>query len=498
MRFGRDAPARTIRCVAYRQPVPSLLDFTNLLPDPKNTMRNALIITGLHLAYVGSLLPLPASAQLIAAGAGYSVAVCNDGTARAWGWNVYGQLGNGSANASNVPVQVSFLTGITAIDGGGYHSIALRNDGTVQAWGYNVNGQLGDGTNTDSHVPVQVITLTGITAIGAGGYHSLALKNDGTVWTWGRNYHGQLGNGSNTDSNVPVQVSSLSGIIAIAAGGFHCLALKDDGTVWAWGENNYGELGNGTNTDSNFPVQVSSLAAVTAIAAGMMYHSLALKNDGTVQAWGGNGYGELGNGNTTDSNVPVQVSSLTGVTAIAAGDHHSLALKNDGTLRAWGRNYYSELGNGNNTDSNVPVQVSALTDVTVIGTGSMHPLALKNDGTVWAWGANFYGELGNGTNTASNVPVQVIGLCAMAIGVEELSDGVSVSAFPNPTTGRFIIQGASGTQQLEIRDALGREVLRSVVRGPIAEIDLSGRASGLYWIKVTDGSRIQTGKILIQ
>ena len=99
------------------------------------------------------------------------------------------------------------------------------------------NGQLGNGTNTDSNVPVQVSSLTGITAIAGGGDHSLALKNDGTVWAWGWNGYGQLGNGTNTDSNVPVQVSSLTGIIAIAGGYGHSLALKNDGTVWAWGYN---------------------------------------------------------------------------------------------------------------------------------------------------------------------------------------------------------------------------------------------------------------------
>jgi hypothetical protein len=155
------------------------------------------------------------------------------------------------------------------------HSLALKDDGTVWAWGYNGYGQLGNGTNTDSNVPVQVSGLTGITAIAWGGSHSLALKNDGTVWAWGYNGYGQLGNGTNTDSNLPVQVSSLTGITVIAGGSRHSLALKNDGTVWAWGYNGYGQLGNGTNTDSNVPVQVSGLTGITAIAGGG-YHSLAI------------------------------------------------------------------------------------------------------------------------------------------------------------------------------------------------------------------------------
>jgi hypothetical protein len=182
------------------------------------------------------------------------------------------------------------------------------------------------------------------------------LKNDGTVWAWGYNPDGQLGNRTYSDSNVPVQVLGLTGVTAIAGGGYHSLALKSDGTVWAWGRNDYGQLGNGTNSDSNVPVQVANLTRVTAIAGGYGYRSLALKSDGTVWAWGYNYYGERGNGTTAASNVPVQVSGLTGVTAIAEGDLHSLALKSDGTIWIWGWTECGQLGDGACVDSKVPKQ----------------------------------------------------------------------------------------------------------------------------------------------
>jgi alpha-tubulin suppressor-like RCC1 family protein len=241
-------------------------------------------------------------------------------------------LGNGTTYInSNTPVQVSALSGVTAIAGGFAHSLALKSDGTVWAWGYNSNGQLGDGTYTTRNTPVQVSALSGVTAIAAGAYHSLALKSDGTVWASGWDVVGQLGNGTSTDSNTPVQVSGLSGMTAIAGGYFHSLALKSDGTVWAWGFNGYGELGNGTYTNSNTPVQVSGLSGVTAIAGGY-FHSLALKSDGTVWAWGQDIFGQLGNGTfiTTPPDgigTPTQVSGLSGITAVAGGAYHSLALK---------------------------------------------------------------------------------------------------------------------------------------------------------------------------
>ena len=161
-------------------------------------------------------------------------------------------------------------------------------------------------------------------AIAGGFSHSLALKSSGTVWTWGDNQYGELGNGSNTSSNVPVEVNSLSKVVAISGGGAHSLALLSVGTVWAWGDNQYGELGNGSNVNSNVPVRVSNLTGVVAIAGGgyqpgMGDTSLALKSDGTVRAWGDNQYGELGNGSTVNSNVPVQVAGLSGVVAIAGG-----------------------------------------------------------------------------------------------------------------------------------------------------------------------------------
>jgi alpha-tubulin suppressor-like RCC1 family protein len=151
-------------------------------------------------------------------------------------------------------------------------------DGTVRAWGSNDRGRLGDGTTTGRTTPVQVSNLSGAQAIAGGGTHSLALKTDGTVWAWGNSYSGQLGDGTSgttTGRTTPVQVSNLSGVKAIAGGGLHSVALKTDGTVWAWGRNYGGELGDGTSgTDRTTPVQVKNLGGVKAIDAGG-YHNLA-------------------------------------------------------------------------------------------------------------------------------------------------------------------------------------------------------------------------------
>ncbi|HUT69838.1 MAG TPA: Calx-beta domain-containing protein [Desulfatiglandales bacterium] len=199
-----------------------------------------------------------------------------------------------------------------SIAGGGAHTLALKDDDTLWAWGYNYYGQLGDGTTTDRTTPVQVSNITDVVAIAGGYYHTLALKADGTLWAWGANWYGQLGDGTTTHRTTPVQVLNLTNVIATAGGGEHTLALKADGTLWAWGCNGYGQLGNGTTTHRTTPAQVPSLTDVVAITAGA-YHILALKADGTLWAWGYNYYGQLGDGTTTDRTTPVQVSGPGGV-----------------------------------------------------------------------------------------------------------------------------------------------------------------------------------------
>jgi alpha-tubulin suppressor-like RCC1 family protein len=350
----------------------------------------------------------------VAAGGSHSHARKSDGTVWSWGLNDSGQLGDGGTTNRSL-VQVSGLTGATATAAGYLHTLALKNDGTVWAWGANGSGQLGNGTTTSSSTPVQVSGLTGVTAISAGYTYSLALKSDGTVWAWGENGNGQLGDGnpiaySTNYSTAPIQVVGLTGVTAIAGGYLHSLALKGDGTVWAWG---HSPLGNG-GVDSSTPVQASVLTGITAIAtgggAGSGDYSLALKGDGTLWAWGSNWTGQLGDGSITDRPTAVQVSGLTGVSAIVAGDRHSLALKSDGTVWAWGSNNSGRLGDGTTTDSHVPILVSGLTGITAIAAGEFHSLAIKGNVTVWAWGSNSLRQLGDGTTTDRYFPVHASGL----------------------------------------------------------------------------------------
>jgi len=307
---------------------------------------------------------------------------------------------------------------------GGWHSLAICSDSTVKAFGENATGEIGNGNTTDQPTPTTVPGLTGIMAVSAGGdqleAHSMALKSNGNVYCWGSNLYGGLGNASATGTFVtaPVQALIISNVKAISAGGWHSVALKNDGTVWCWGWNADGQLGDGTLVDKSIPTQVPGLTGIVKIAAGT-YHVLALKNDGTVWAWGDNVSGQIGDGTVnTDKSSPVQVSGLTGVVNIASGRFFSLAVKNDGTVWTWGENLYGQLGNGTVANSSTPVQVSGLTGITsaVAATGAFHCMAVKSDGTIWSWGRNTYGNLGDNTLTNHSTPVQMTGITS-AVGL---------------------------------------------------------------------------------
>ncbi len=188
-------------------------------------------------------------------------------------------VAEGSRLCSREPVPVSGLSGVGAIAGGHGDSLALLEDGTVMAWGYNGAGQLGNASTTGpescvnsvacSGVPVPVSGLSGVTQVSAGDLHNLALLSDGTVMAWGNGSNGQLGNGTTENSDVPVSVTGLSGVAQISAGNYHSLALLSNGTVDAWGWDELWQLGNiATEEQSDVAVPVSGLSGVTAIAAG--------------------------------------------------------------------------------------------------------------------------------------------------------------------------------------------------------------------------------------
>ncbi len=293
------------------------------------------------------------------------------------------------------------------ISTGEYYSEALLVDGTLWAWGRNNYGQLGDGSTVDRATPIQISLINTVKAVSCGLNHTLALKADGTVWAWGYNNYGQLGNGETINRGAPVPVSGLTSVKqVISVSNAYSVALKEDGTVWAWGLNSNGQLGDGTTVSKSTPVQVKGLSSIKSISCSSTF-CIALKSDGTVWSWGNNQYGQLGDGTTISRTVPVQVSGLTSVKKVVVGLYYCLALKEDGSVWSWGYNAHGELGDGYKVNRSAPVQISQLNSVNDITCGQYHTLALKQDGTVWSWGYNNVGQLGDGTNTSKSVPTQI-------------------------------------------------------------------------------------------
>ena len=486
----------------------------------------------------------------IASGSGHMAALKNDyGTVWTWGENASGQLGDGTTTDRDTPMSVPGLSGVIAIaagdaEGGGEsYTLALKSDGTVWGWGYNINGQLGDGTNSSRLSPVKAVGLSGVVAIAAGEYSSYAVKNDGTVWStdvsylaprqmlsapylfypsdipgltgitaisagndgaafafkndgtvlsWGDNVNGQLGNGQGkgfffpaerpdlsgkllphgqleTGGTItsPVQVGSENNWVFVAAGSYHTAAIKTDGTLWAWGCNSNGQLGDGATTDEHSPEQIGTDNTWVSLAAGAA-HTVALKSDGTLWAWGYNAYGQLGDDTGADRSSPVSIGTGTHWVAVAAGAYHTVALKSDSTgttLWAWGSNYYGQLGDGTKIQRSSPVSIGTGTNWVSVAAGPYHTVAIKSDGTLWAWGYNFAGQPGDGTSTQSNSPLKIgtdtdwVSVSVDAWGYHTLavkSDGRLCWVKYDPVTKKYSsVQIGTGSDWVSVVSGLG-------------------------------------------
>ena len=343
-----------------------------------------------------------------------SYGIKDDGTLWGWGSNGSGFFLTGDYTSRAIPTKIGTATNWKEFSIGSNHALALKTDGTLWAWGSNGWGTIGDGTTTDRPNPTQIGAGSTWTKIFAVQTYSLALKDDGTLWAWGRNNSGELGIGSTAGQvNSPTQVGTSNSWRTFVGNYSHVLAIKTDSTLWAWGNNGFGQLGDGTNIQKNIPTQVGADSSWISLSesAGAEF-SLAIKANGTLWGWGYNSYGQLGNGTASGSAIsnPTQVGTATDWQKVSTGSDHTLAIKTNGTLWAWGGNYVGQLGDGTTIQKTVPTQIGTATNWQKIATGQGHSLALKTDSTCWAWGFNGFGELGDGTQDDSYIPIPLFAL----------------------------------------------------------------------------------------
>jgi alpha-tubulin suppressor-like RCC1 family protein len=383
-----------------------------------------------------TVLPVALQVVQVSAGQNHAMALMSDGSVRGWGGAMPAQGAGANVGVNITPVPAlqvggAPLTGVASVAAGNDTTAVLKTDGTVWTAGSNFEGMLGDGTTQDRNLfgPVTFQgnnVFNGVTriAIGhAGGYIGLALRNDTTLWAWGQ----RTGDGTTTTRTQPVQVTLLAGgvldrVVAMAAGASHSLAVRDDGTVWTWGANFNGKLGDGTFTNRNAAVRVETAAGVpldgiVAVAAGSL-HSVALRNDGTVWAWGYNVSGALGDGTGTNRARPVQMRDaqgnlITDAVAIDAGEQMTLVVRAGGGLYATGVNGFGQLGDGTTTTRLALVaardaQGNPFGGVAQVAANQRFNLLRRSDGSVWGWGSNNGYKLGDGTQTDRWIPTRSV------------------------------------------------------------------------------------------
>jgi hypothetical protein len=347
--------------------------------------------------YLSSLVPAPATGFIAVSGRGdevtaggyHTCALTTSGGVKCWGYNAYGQLGDGTTINHLMPADVSGLTsGVLAIGVGAFHTCALTTAGGVKCWGVNSAGELGNGSSTGpehctsfafacSTTPVDVTDLnSGVATLAVGAHHACALTTSG-VKCWGGNGHGQLGDGTTDNHDTPVSATGLAnGVAAVTAGGYHTCARMTSGSVKCWGYSVFGQLGDGSTDFLPHPTPtdvVGLTGSVAAVSAGA-YHTCAVTTGGGVKCWGSNGFGQLGDGTTTNQLTPVDVSGLTsGMTAVTAGASHSCALSSTGAVKCWGWNVFGQLGDGTTTANLTPVDVVGFTGAAPTATETATP-----------------------------------------------------------------------------------------------------------------------------
>lgn len=359
----------------------------------------------------------------VAAGRSHTCAVRGSGSVRCWGANDKGQLGDGQApEGATSPSTVVDLAGARLVSTLNHHSCAASRDAEGQlrelyCWGPNEHGQLGDGTTDESDRPVEVDGLEG-PSVRAGAEHTCGIDEAGGLFCWGRNEMGRLGGGHDdaTDPSDNIEVlrlispeQPLEDVVDHGAGTAHSCALDAGNEIRCWGRNTDGQLGLGHTGDGpTFAEEAVELPIVTTAIDTGYEHSCALGHQGEVWCWGRGEYGRLGHGEGVPEPSPVSVELDVAAVDVAAGRFHSCAAVESGEVYCWGRNHEGQVGlEGSATEIQVPQRVEGVDGVHRVGAGANHSCGVDFQGDVYCWGANDEGQLGDGSTVGRADPEPV-------------------------------------------------------------------------------------------
>ncbi len=377
-----------------------------------------------------------------------------------WGADGSGRLGNGADNAAHSPSPSASNSSFVQTEASDTAGCGLHQDGTVWCWGADTYGVIGNGplVTAVQQVPVKVDNLTNIVKISVATEHACALKKDGTLWCWGTNTSGGLGNGTTTLQESPVRAAAaFNDFIDVSVGatvalGYSC-GVRRNGEAWCWGEGSNGQLGNGATADSSVPVKVSTISNFVSISANKSGSNVCgITKDGRGYCWGTQANGQFGNGVTAGtSSSPTQISNLTDLVKISTYGSTACALRGIGEIWCTGRDNVGQLGNGLPlTNVNVYGQVPGFSDWIDVSVGLTSACGVRKNGEAWCWGSDSSYQLGNGDVVTADQPspVRVLGSNFIQISVGEASVLTLVDETVNAAPPINIYQGkiASSSQ----------------------------------------------------
>jgi parallel beta-helix repeat protein len=346
--------------------------------------------------------------------AGYvgTVGIRNDGTLWQWG------------NGSSVVSQVGTSTGWIDASSGESHILAVKGNGTLWAWGSNSDGELGDSTQVGKSTPKQIGKVKTWEKVSAGTLISFGIRTDGSLWGWGLN-GGNLGD-SNTSTIYqiyPIRIGRDNDWKTVESSSDFTFAIKNNGTLWAWGQNYQTQLGDdGNHSSVSYPIQIGTDSNWVNVSCGG-YSGYAIKTDSTIWGWGNNTYGELGDSTTTTKQHPTQIGKGKNWVSISGGFSHAIGIKSDATLWTWGGDSYGQLGDGATSNRSVPTKVGSDKDWSFISGGREYSEVVKKDGSLWACGHNQYYQLGEDNTSTNRATLYQVGTAG---GIRKVCAGTAV------------------------------------------------------------------------